>query len=227
MNGTFSRFLRIIPLIIVLLTALTCPASAEDYFQNEIKKANSGNIEAQANLGFAYYIGMGVPQDYAEGVKWLRMAAEQGHVESQYMLGDAYYRGTGVPQDAASAAKWYRKSAEQGHVESQYMLGDAYYRGEGVPQDYAEWVMWNRKAADQGLARAQYNLGVAYSTGKGVKQDFLLAYHWLSLSASRSNDEDNDRVVELRDRIARKLSPEQITKAQEMTRDWEEKHPRK
>ena len=40
--------------------------------------AEQGDALAQYNLGFMYSNGEGVPQDYAEAVKWYRMAAEQG-----------------------------------------------------------------------------------------------------------------------------------------------------
>ncbi|MCH8098520.1 MAG: sel1 repeat family protein [Proteobacteria bacterium] len=38
--------------------------------------AEQGDAEAQFNLGLMYYKGRGVPQDYAEAVKWYRLAAE-------------------------------------------------------------------------------------------------------------------------------------------------------
>ncbi len=41
--------------------------------------AKQGDANAQNNLGFMYYKGHGVPQDYAEAVKWFRKAAEQGN----------------------------------------------------------------------------------------------------------------------------------------------------
>ena len=34
--------------------------------------------------------GEGVEQDYAEAVKWYRLAAEQGNADAQYNLGYAY-----------------------------------------------------------------------------------------------------------------------------------------
>jgi uncharacterized protein len=33
-----------------------------------------------------YYGGEGVPQDYAEAIKWWKLAAKQGHEEAQYNL---------------------------------------------------------------------------------------------------------------------------------------------
>ena len=43
--------------------------------------AVQGHAEAQFTLGKMYYNGSGVPVNYAETVKWYKMAAEQGHAE--------------------------------------------------------------------------------------------------------------------------------------------------
>ena len=61
---------------------------------------------AQSNLGVMYANGQGVPQDYAEAVKWYRKAAEQGDAAAQYNLGLMYANGQGVPQDYVQAYKW-------------------------------------------------------------------------------------------------------------------------
>ena len=75
MNRTSSKFLKAVPPILILLTAMACPAFSED-IQALIKNAEGGNPKAQFNLGVAYGKGEGVPKDYAESMKWYRMAAE-------------------------------------------------------------------------------------------------------------------------------------------------------
>ena len=111
--------------------------------------------KAQTNLGYCYYKGQGVTQDYAKAVEWYRKAADQGHAQAQYNLGYCYYKGQGVTQDYAKASEWYRKAADQGHADAQNNLGACYYYGQGVTQDYAKAIEWYRKAADQGDADAQ------------------------------------------------------------------------
>ena len=73
--------------------------------------ASHGTAEAQYELGFLYYNGMGVPQDYAEAVKWYRLAAEQGFAEAQHDLGVMYLEGKGVPQDYVLAHMWFNLAA--------------------------------------------------------------------------------------------------------------------
>jgi TPR repeat protein len=52
--------------------------------------------------------GQGVAQDYAEAVRFYRLAAAQGHKVAQKMLGDMFRAGEGVAQDEAEAVKWSR-----------------------------------------------------------------------------------------------------------------------
>ena len=63
-----------------------------------------------------------VEQDYVEGVKWIRKAAEQGDAVAQYSLSACYYCGMGVEKDYEEAAKWCRKAAEQGFEDAKKEL---------------------------------------------------------------------------------------------------------
>ena len=114
------------------------------------KAADSGDAVAQYNLGVMYRDGEGVPQDYAEAMKWFRLAAEQGDTTAKYNLGVMYRDGLGVPQDYAEAVKWSRLAAEQGDAEAQRDLGLMYLSGLGVPQDDAEAYAWISVAATSG-----------------------------------------------------------------------------
>ena len=97
-----------------------------------------------------YQEGKGVPQDYAEAVKWYHLAAEQGYAPAQDSLGDMYFEGFGVPQDDAEALKWYRLAAEQGMPQAQYQLGRMYGNGHGVSPDFETAYMWAYIASERG-----------------------------------------------------------------------------
>ena len=71
-----------------------------------------------------------MPQDYAEAVKWYRLAADQGYADAQNNLGVMYDQGQGVPQNYAEAVKWYRLAADQGDAAAQYNLGVMYDKGQ-------------------------------------------------------------------------------------------------
>ena len=160
--------------------------------------------------------------DYVQGMKLFRQLAAQGHQWAQRRLGLIYAEGKGVPQDYQEAVKWYRLAAAQGNVPAQYSLGLAYEKGQGVPQDYQEAVKWYRLAAAQGNQFAQINLGVMYTNGTGVRQDFVRAHMWFTLAAAALSGDSGDTAAKTRDRIASKMTAEQIATAQEMARRCQE-----
>jgi hypothetical protein len=151
------------------------------------RAAEQGHAEAQSQLGWCYYSGQGVPQDYVEAVKWYRKAAEQGDANAQRSLGSCYENGQGVPKWCAEAVNWYRKAADQGDQSAQFSLGECFSEGKGVWQDYAEAVNWYRKASEQGLAIAQCKLGLCYEDGKGVGQDQGEAVKWFRKAAQQGS----------------------------------------
>ena len=87
-------------------------------------------------------------------------------------------------------------------------------KGQGVPKDYKEAVEWYKKAAEQEYVDAQNNLGTMYAKGLGVPKDYIQAYAWFNLVAS------NRDIVAKKNRgiIEAKMTPEQIAKAQELSK---------
>ena len=49
--------------------------------------SEQGDAEAQYNLGVLYKEGIGVPQDHAEALNWLRKSSDQGHNNAGLILG--------------------------------------------------------------------------------------------------------------------------------------------
>jgi TPR repeat protein len=88
--------------LIAALCFLTSWAIASE-FEDKKALAEQGDARAQYETGVAYVFGQGVPQDYAEAVKWFRMAADHGYANAQYNLGVMYADGEGVPQNYAEA----------------------------------------------------------------------------------------------------------------------------
>ncbi len=77
-------------LIAALCAGFTLGLTAPGWAGLDEAEAAQGNAKAQSYLGLMYYDGWGVPQDYAEAVKWWRKAAEQGYGEAQFNLGYMY-----------------------------------------------------------------------------------------------------------------------------------------
>lgn len=102
-------------LMITLLAPIVLSADDSNaLFQEIFQKAQAGDPEAQFSLGLMYQLGLGVPQDDKEAVKWHTRAAEQGDANAQYNLGVMYVRGDGVPEDYIVAYKWLNLAAAQG-----------------------------------------------------------------------------------------------------------------
>ena len=96
-----------------------------------------------------YANGLGVPEDDAEAVRWLRLAAGQGYAAAQFTLGLWHDHGLGVPQDDIEAVRWYRLAADQGDAGAQSNLAIMYENGKGVPQDYVQAHIWYNLAASR------------------------------------------------------------------------------
>jgi len=157
-------------------------------------RSESGDIEAQRQIGIAYLTGRDVPRDEAEAARWLRRAAEGGSVEAQTDYGELQLHSettmhehtrAGTP---AEAAVWFRLAAEQGGARAQTHLGTLYANGRGVPRDPAVAFAWFKRAAEQGNPRGQYNVGVALELGDGVKRDLQASKTWYQRAALQGDE---------------------------------------
>jgi len=155
--------------------------------------------------------------EHQAAVEEMRPLAEKGDAKAQYDYALMFETGLVVNHDQAEAARWYMKSAAQGYPYAQNNLGVMYEEGRGVARDLAKAADLFKKAADQGLTKAQYSLGLLYAEGRGVKKDLVEAYRWLSLAAA---DEDLKDAKDLRDDLAKKMSPSQIAQAQKLVRGF-------
>ena len=159
-------------------------------------------------------------EDYATALREWKPLAEQGYALAQNNLGVMYEKGQGVSQNYKTAVKWYTLAAEQGNPAAQFNLGQNYDKGEGVSQNYKTAVKWYTLAAEQGYALAQFNLGVMYDKGEGVIQNYVRAHMWGNLGASNGNENG----ARLRDLVAKKMTPADISKAQRLARECVKKN---
>ena len=60
-------------------------------------------------------------------------------------------------------------------------------------------------------------LGHMYNEGSGVPQDYVSAHMWFNLAAARGNEKARDD----RNNLAKRMTPDQIAKAQRMAREFE------
>ena len=126
-GGTGMTVIALAAALSIALISLTACNGAQQALDEVSALAERGDVEAQKALGRMYLDG----QDYAEGVRWYRLAADQGDAGAQGLLGAAYANGQGVPQDDAKAIRWWRLAADQGLALAQVNLGVMYGTGRG------------------------------------------------------------------------------------------------
>jgi len=140
-------------------------------FSGLLKKAETGDPDAQFRIALAYESGVEIERDLNEAAGWYRKAADHGNPAAQNNLGSMYLRGLGVTQSDSDAVKWFTRAAVEGFPAVQNNLGLMYARGKGVLQNDAVAVTWYRKAAARHYAPAESNLGFMYLQGRGVPAD--------------------------------------------------------
>jgi TPR repeat protein len=114
--------------------------------------------------------------------------------------------------------------ALQGDAEAQFDLGKNYEAGRiGLPKDFAKAEHWYRLAAEQGDPFAQASLAILLGFGKGIPKDEAQALMWYDIAVAGAKGGDRETIVEMRDDLARKMSPKDVAEAAERARAWKPK----
>ena len=170
------------------------------------RAAEMGYADAQYAYGMAYLelLKEIMPRAAAkaEGVKWLRKAADQGHEKAQLAIARCYLMGEGVKQDSAEAFKIYREMADAGSAGALYELHACYWVGYGVEKDRAKAAEVLRKSAEMGYVEAQSRLGFYYQRGNGdIPVDLHEAVKWYTLAAAQGDSGSKANLERLKDLI--------------------------
>ncbi len=91
-----------------------------------------------------------------------------------------------------------------------------YHEGIELEKDHEAALGWYRRAAAQGVAGAQFMLARMYFEGEGTPKDFAQAHLWFSLAAAN----EVEKAAKLRDKAAKKLSPEELAASEAAVREW-------
>lgn len=185
-----TRILRLFFVSLSLVISIFLNQSANGKtpdFNNVLETAQKGDPNAQVELGWMYYKGKDVTQDYQKALEWFRKAAEHGDAKAQVALGGMYEVGKGIPKNKRQAVMWYQKAAVQGYSEAQYICGLMYLNGVGVSKDYKQALQWFVKASEQGHFMSSCKLGEIYEEGKAVPQDYQQAVKWFLKSIEQGH----------------------------------------
>src|SRR5438105_14275082 len=88
--------------------------------------AESGDADAQCNLGQAYRLGRGVPINLSAAKTWFERAASSGHLDAETTLGLLLFQNG----EQGPGLKWLRQAAEQGEPRALLVYGTALYNGD-------------------------------------------------------------------------------------------------
>src|SRR3954451_10431760 len=89
--------------------------TAKGWFE---RAARSGHVDAETTLGLLMFEN----GEQAQGLKWLRQAADQGEARAQLVYGTALYNGDGIGQDRILGYAYVHRSADQGLAPAQDTL---------------------------------------------------------------------------------------------------------
>lgn len=150
--------------------------------------AESGNAQAQNNVGYMYEEGLGVPQNYLLAMNWYRQAADNELAQAQHNMGMLYYHGYGVAQNLEEAFRWFKMAANQELAESEYMLGLAYEKGQGTSLNYSEARRLFLSAARKNYTPAQMMYAFMLQAGEGGDSQPFSAYVWGKIAESNGSE---------------------------------------
>lgn len=166
------------------------PEMASEWYRRALRFRHP---RAQTLLGMAYLNGSGVERHRDEGLRLLKLAADQGYADAQYELAQAWYEQLGSRMQSIAL---FESAARHGHLRAQLKLGELCKAGEigqassGQRNNAPHLVRafeWFGKAAAQGDADALFELGQLYAQGLGTKQDFGKAAECYAQAAGQGN----------------------------------------
>lgn len=191
-------------IIAILLWCSPCLyAQDRPTFEQAWQAAQNGEPNGYFLLGFFYYHGEGITQNFTEAIKWFKKAANNGLSNSYGFLGACYitqknyveainwfkkainngdccYADLGVCYlqlgKFTEAIPWLKKGIDDKRPEYYVSLGQCYY----LLQNYTEAIPWLKKAADKGITDSYFTLGLSFYFLK----NYIEAIIWLEKAAN-------------------------------------------
>ena len=113
--------------------------------------AARGDADAEFDLGQAYKLGHGVPQDLTKAEQLFGQAAAQGHIQA----GDNYGLLLFQRGEHEKAMPYIQAAAGRGDPRAEYLLGIAYFNADNVPKDWVRAYAYESMAQQAGLPQAK------------------------------------------------------------------------
>ena len=118
-----------LPLLVSLHIIICGAVHSQTIDATVLKRANSGDSNAEYQIGRAYQSGTGVEKNDKEAALWYRRSADRGNASAQYELGIMLLYGWGEPQNIREGVAYLTKAAQNGNATAPMMLGELYEDG--------------------------------------------------------------------------------------------------
>jgi len=156
---------------------------AYSYFAEAVARENTIGYW---NLGYMYYKGLYVEQDYVRAMDNWKLAAEGGNSNAMNMIGRLYSTGSGVEQNRATAIEWYERGAAAGNETAMGNLVYTYTQYKEV-RNFEKAVSWLETLAELGDVEALVDLGYMSYHGRGTEQDYQEAINYFREAADKGS----------------------------------------
>lgn len=166
-----------------------------------------GDDRALAHLALMTLWGMGVPPNNEEGLRLLRLAAQQGATVAMDEMGWLEIQGELVPKNVASGIARLKAAAEAGYGQAQCRYGLLLVEGRVLPGDLDAGCDWLAQAAEQGYAAAFHPVGRLLAEHGEDDESFAEGICYLMLAADSEIAEakaDLDSALKLADAAVRR-----------------------
>jgi hypothetical protein len=164
-------------------------SAAMDWFKRSADTHN--NKRAQWMIGKYYTDSRYLPNNAAEGIKYLELAANQNWDDAMLDLATLYAGESLVDQDQMLAAEWIKKSASSGNSASQLLIADFLSNGKLVDgENFVEALSWALVSAENGNSDA-------LKTIEDVKEELFKPLIVLAEQLSKICIESNYKECEL------------------------------
>jgi TPR repeat protein len=153
-------------------------------------KSDAGDPAAKYALGWATYLGAGVPKDQALALQLFAQAAAQGSDEALLSLGFVQYDTPVINGDALLSPQpnlqAYQQAADKGNELAAEILREHKNSLSEPPSPHL--MQWYRKLANLGVPAAQVLLGRYNLIGYGgLEKNSIQAIAWFNLADAQGN----------------------------------------
>ncbi|WP_280541352.1 tetratricopeptide repeat protein [Chromohalobacter sp. 11-W] len=193
---------------------------AVDFLQDAWEKDIT---DAGYTLATMYYNGVCTEKNINKARELATQTAQEGFILAQRMLGLAYVDEKWAklyPYDVEKGIYWLSKAGNAGDRESAGQLSYMYDKGEKVPQDQKKSFSWLKKGVFNKYEKRNRSgfsiLAESYEKGIGTEVDLIKAYKFYDLTGTAG--------AEGKQRVAKKMTQEQIDEALRQSQEWQKEH---